>query len=445
MIARVIARSRLVGLVRNSAVFHLLAAAADEDAEQYFQMVNMRRLFSIDTATGSDLDERARDIQPDTISRRTALFTSGQVTLGRVGTVGTTTIAAGTIVAATDIEGQIKFRTTAQVQIVPGFDQVTGVNTVALDAGERGNVSDGAIVQLVSRVPGVTTVTNTTAFTNGRDRESDDQFRARLKLHVQSLSRGTPTAVVAFALATRLVDGRQPLFAQVDEPIFPTGYFDVYIDDGTGTIEEYEETFLFTDDVLINSALGGEIDLYTTNKPIRDDGTFELWLNSVLQTRNTAYWLNPQAGHVEMAVALSATDNVVARYRNFIGLIQEVQKVLDGVVSSVVYPGVRAGGTRAVVKAAVPVWQTLTANVVPLEDFSASEVIAGVEEALIGYINNLNIGEHLIVAELIERAMSVNGMFNFQISDLSGTFPAVDQIILRHQVARITSSNLAIS
>jgi uncharacterized phage protein gp47/JayE len=445
MISRVIARSRLVGLVRNSVVFHVLAASADEDAEQYFQMVNLRRLFSIDTATGSDLDERARDIQPSTITRRTSQFASGDVTFYREGTVGTLSIPAGTIVAASDVEGQVQFRTTVLAQITPGNSSVSGVGVVAVEAGASGNVEDNTIVRMVSRVAGVTRVTNPSGYSNGTDRESDEVFRGRLKRHVQSLSRGTVPAITSFALAVRLSDGRQPLFAKVVEPILPTGAFDVYIDDGTGTIEEYEETYLSADDVFIASAVGGELDAFTTNKPIRDDGSFQLWINSVLQTRNTDYWLNPALGKVAFAVALTTADEVKARYRNYIGLIQEVQRVLDGVLGSVTYPGVRAGGLMALVKPASAISQSLTANVVPLEGYDVLAVIADVETAIRDYINNLDIGAHVIVSEIIERAMGVEGVFNFQIADLSGTSPAADQIVLPYNVARIQDSSLTVT
>ena len=446
MIARVIARSRLVGLVRNSVIFHILASAADEDAEQYYQLANLKLIFSIDTATGSDLDERAREIKPSTITRRTSLFASTDLTFGRSGTVGIANIPAGSIVAARDALGQVQFRTTAAAQITDGNSEVIGVGCVALEAGSRGNVQEGAINQFVSRIPGVTTVTNDEA-SNGRDRESDSSFRARLKRHVQSLSRGTPTAVEGFALNVQLVDGRRVLFAKVIEPVLPTGRYDVYIDDGTGTIEDYEETFLLADDVLINPAVGGEKDLYTALNPIRDDGSFQLWINSVLQTRGVEYKLNTATGQIELqdGFELSTGDNAVARYRNYSGLVQETQKVINGIVgSALTYPGVRAAGVQAIVQPARVLYQSLTASAAVRDDYDSEQVIEDVEAAVLSYINGLNIGEHLIVAELIERAMSVDGMYNFQISDLSGTFPAVDQIILPDQVARITSANLTI-
>ncbi len=447
MIARVVARSKLVGMVRNSSVFHVIAASADEDAEQYFQMAKLRLLFSIDKATGSDLDERAAEIAPGTIRRRESLFASDEVTFRRQGTVGALLIPAGTLVAAEDTEGQIKYRTTADATIVDTADTVTGVPIVALEAGERGNADALTIVQLVTRVPGVIAVTNPSALTNGSDREPDELFRARLKLYVQALSRGIVTAIESFALGVQLVDGRRVLFAHVVEPITPTGTYEVYIDDGTGNVDEFEETFLATDDVLINPALGGEINLFTAQKPIRDFPTpLTAEKNAVPMVRGVDYELNVANGQLELAVPLTAGDVVTARYRNFSGLIQETQRVVDGDRNTLLtHPGVRAAGTRAIVMSPTVADQTLAANVSVRADFDVEIVIEEVVKVLQAYINGLDIGRSVIAAEIIERAMAVDGMFNFQISELSGTFPAVDQFILPNQVARIVSANLQIT
>lgn len=449
MVARVVARSKLVGMVRDSVVFHILAAAADEDAEQYFQLANLRAVFNIDQATGSDLDDRAAEIQPGTISRRESLFASGFVRFTRVGTTGNLPIPAGTTVSAEDLQGPVKFRTTAAATILAGSTFVINVPVVALEAGERGNVDVGTIVQLTTRVPGVVGVRNDSRFSNGRDRESDDLFRARIKLYVQALSRGTPTAIRSFALNVQLADGRRVLFAKVVEPILPTGSYQVYIDDGTGGVDLYDTTYapsIGVDDTLINPALGGERDVYTTARPIRDDGSFAAKKNAVLMTRGVDYELNVANGQLELAAPLAAGDVVTARYRFRTGLIQETQRVIDGDPATLVtHPGVRAAGTQAIVLPPSIVYVTLAGNTSVQSDFNAHNVIEQVTAAIMQYINNLDIGESVIAAKIIEVAMAVPGMFNFQISNLSGTFPATDQFILPTQAARIVSADLLIT
>lgn len=446
MIARVVSRSTLIGLVRNSVIFHSLAAAADEDAEQFFQIAQLRAIFSIDNAKGSDLDERAAEIAPDAGPRVGSTFATTTVTFSRTGTSGTLPIAAGSIVAAEDAAGQIKFRTTSASNIADTLSSVAGVPVVALVAGTRANVGAGDIKQLATRIPGIVSVVNPSAVSNAADRESDESFRARLKLYIQSLSRGTPTAIRAFVLRVKLTDGRRVLYAKVVEPVLPTGSYKVYVDDGTGSVDEYNSDYVVGLDTLISPAVGGEVNLFTAEKPIRNqDGSFALFKNSVLLVNGTDYKLNTASGQVELVTALTAGDVVEANYRYYIGLISESQRVVDGDPSAVLtYPGVRAAGTQAVVLPAASVSQTLVANAVVASDFSTSVVIDKVKAVLMRYLNSLDIGAPVVVAELTKRAMEVSGMEDFLISDLSGTFPASNQLILSHQVARIISANLQV-
>ncbi len=455
MVARAVARSKLVGLTRNSGVFHVLAAAANEDAEQYVQLARLRSLFSIDRATGSDLDERAKEILPGTIKRRPALFASGTVVFSRPGTTGTIAIAAGSQIAATDAQGQIRFRTTAAGSI-PDTSSVSGaIAVVATEAGIRSNVAAGAIIKLISRTPGITGVTNSAKFSNGQDRESDPKFRARIKAFVQAISRGTLRALESFAENVVLADGRRVLFARVVEPIIPNGTVEVFIDDGTGAVEEFDSTFIGSPDTVLASAIGGERDLFTSERPVRDDGSFVFEINFgagfIVQTRGVDYELNPALGQIELSTAsfptgLTPGDAARATYRFFIGLIKETQRILDGDSNDPLRaPGVRAAGIQALVKAPATVFQTVTATLSVLDDFDPTVVTNNVENAIQDYINTLDIGADVIVAEIIERAMAVDGMFNFKISDLTGSSPAVDQVLLNDQVARIVAVSISLT
>lgn len=449
MIARVVARSRLVGMLRNSVIYHVLAAAADEDAEQYYQMARLRDLFSIDKATGSDLDARAAEIQPAVIFRQQPIPASGDVTFSRPGTIGSLAIPIGTVIAGSDEEGRIQYRTTAAATILAGNTDVTGVPVVALVAGTRGNLAAGQIVSLVTRIPGLTGVTNPNGFTNGRDRESDANFRARLKAFIQSISRGTKTALEGFARNVRLVDGRRVLFARAVEPILPTGTVELFVDDGTGSIEEFSTDFVSSTDTIIASAVGGETNFFTDQKPIRDDGFFDLFINAVLQVRGTDYTLEPTEGKIQLdpvayPTGLTATDTVTANYRHYIGLIQATQRVINGDESDPLrFPGVKAAGIQVIVKPPTTIFQTLDASISVLDGFDTTTVALQVEAGIQDYINSLDIGEDVIVSEIIQRAMDVAGMFNIQISDLSGSAP-VDQTIADNQVARITSGDITL-
>jgi len=463
MIARVVARSKLTGLNRNSVAFHVLAAAVNEDAEQYVQMARLRALFSLDSATGSDLDERAAEIVPGVLRRRSALFGSGDVQYTRPGTTGTVSIPAGAQVGATDDQGQVRFRTTVSGSILAGNTSSGALTVVATTAGIRGNVEAGAINQIVTRIPGVTAVTNAVKFSNGQARESDTSFRARVKAFVQAISRGTPVALVGFAKQVLLGDGRRVVFANLVEPIIPTGMVRLFIDDGTGTVEEYEDGYIASWDNFVLSASGGEIHAYTSKRPIRDDGSFALEVDSlaaapssgggfVSVTRGVDYELNTALGQIELLPggaipSLAAGWALRAHYRSYTGLIKETQAVVDGDPTNPAQrPGVRAGGIRVLVLPPAAIFQSLTASIAVLPDFDPATVAVTATAVVQDYINTLDIGADVIVAEIVERVMGVSGMFNFSIIDLSGSGAGgVDQIILENQVARITSAAISLT
>ena len=79
MTDRVIATTPLTDINFGSVWSTMLEAAAQEDDEQYFQMLEIIRAFSIDTTTGSELDDRAFEYG---LERRQASAASTQVTLG---------------------------------------------------------------------------------------------------------------------------------------------------------------------------------------------------------------------------------------------------------------------------------------------------------------------------------------------------------------------------
>jgi len=455
MVARVIARSTLAGLTRNSVVYHILAAAADEDAETYFQLARLRDLFSIDRATGSDLDERAREIQPAVVTRNLALYANGVQTFSRPGTAGVLAIPAGTIVSGNDVKGSVKYRTTAAGSIPNLATTSAPIPIVALEAGARGNLAANQITQIVSRIAGVTSTTNPTALTNGRDREPDADFRARLKAFVRSLARGTITAIQNAVKGARLPDGSKVVFAKVVEDAFTPGVIRIFIDDSTGSIETFDSLYIGAPDAILAAALGGERRVFTTQRPIRDDGSFSLEVNAVPQVRGTVdapgidYILNPATGQITFTTSnyptgLAIGDLVEAEYRFYTRLIQEAQRIVDGDPAlPLAYPGFRAAGVRATVLPPQTVAQSIVAGIVVADDYDTILVAQNVVTAIQRYINGLDIGEDVIVAQIIEDAMAVEGMRDFLISDLSGA-PPVNQVILDEQVARIAAASITL-
>jgi len=79
MIAKIVTRTKLSDVSDAAVIKNLLAAAATSDDEQYYNMYLLLKLFSIDKASGSDLDNRAKDIQPGLLTRNEASKASGTV------------------------------------------------------------------------------------------------------------------------------------------------------------------------------------------------------------------------------------------------------------------------------------------------------------------------------------------------------------------------------
>jgi uncharacterized phage protein gp47/JayE len=81
-----------------------------------------------------------------------------------------------------------------------GYVLASGTSSIsvpveAVVAGTGGNVAIGAISVLTSSIPFVDTVTNAAAFTNGVNLESDQAFRARFILYINTLSKATKSAL----------------------------------------------------------------------------------------------------------------------------------------------------------------------------------------------------------------------------------------------------------
>lgn len=248
MLAKVLTRTDLSDVGDSSVLKHLLAASARQDSEQYYQMSLLLQLFSIDTATGEDLDERAKDIQPALITRLPSAKAVGQVVFTRKGTTGTTIISVGTTVTTSDGKA---FKTTAIGTISASSpEQVSGhgvgrdsnlVAVVASVGGAAGNVVAGTVTKFASKPAGVDEVTNLLAFSQGRDLETDDSFRARLKAFVASLSRCTVGSMEAQIVGQQdPASGVTAQYVHVWEDPINRGNIKVYVDDGTGTAESIQ-------------------------------------------------------------------------------------------------------------------------------------------------------------------------------------------------------------
>jgi uncharacterized phage protein gp47/JayE len=109
------------------------------------------------------------------------------------------------------------------------------VSVTAVTPGSGGNVVSGAISQLSQSAPGVDTVTNAAAFTNGVDAETDAAARARFVTYLASLSKATKAAV-----GNAITSLQQNLTYTLTENftyggVYQPGFFYAVVDDGSGS------------------------------------------------------------------------------------------------------------------------------------------------------------------------------------------------------------------
>ncbi len=528
-IAAVVTATLLSDVADSSSVKAVLSATARELDEAYFQQENLLSIFDIDKATGDDLDERAAEIQPATIKRVGPRNATGTVIFSRNGTTGTVNISVGTTIKTSD---GIEYTTTAVGTITPTSpEQITGhgigrdsapVAIVAILPGVAGNVVSGTIVKFGAKPAGVDEVTNLVPTLFGRDKETDDVFRQRLKDFIASLARSTLQALENGVLgAEDPLTGGSILFSKGVEDLVNLGNVTLFIDDGTGSAETtsilgalatplvavytwagsvtvttgdtsevaigdfirldsdgqwFEITGITpsTDVTIANpgsltiptgatsssidtgadkitaglagppvdTAVGGEVTLFTDNKPVKDSLTVTLHSSTRgLLVQDTDYTLNPASGQLQFTPALVASEVIISEYTYFTGLIALAQKIVDGdPTDRENFPGLRAAGVLVVALTPQTLIQTVTASLVARDPFTQDQAIADATEAVKTYVNGLSISNDVIRNSIISRIESLPSVF-----DLILTAPSNNIVILDDQLARIQDANITIT
>ncbi|MBN6210679.1 baseplate J/gp47 family protein [Ralstonia pickettii] len=193
------------------------------------------------TSSGADLDSWVADFG---VTRLPAVAATGIVTFARFTTTQQVFVPAGATVQTAD--GTQQFTVTidttnpAYSAALGGYVIAAGVGNVtapvqAVTAGAAGNAVAGSVSVIAGAIAGVDTVTNTAAFTNGADAESDVALRTRFIAYVASLSKATKNAV-GYAI-TSIKQGMTYTLVENQTYAGATqyGYFYVVVDDGTGS------------------------------------------------------------------------------------------------------------------------------------------------------------------------------------------------------------------
>lgn len=182
-----------------------------------------------------------------------------------VGQGGNRTIPVNTLVqtAAGLTVTAVQYRTRSAAVILDGETTVTNVPVVATTPGPVGNAARGAIKQATG-LSFPASVANQQPFTSGRDADTDDVLRERIKAYKQVLSKGTPLAI---QLAAIDVEAQDELKRVVSSSVVESasGYAALVFDDGSG----YEPIFSGIGiEQVVDDAVGGVRDLQLRNRAI---------------------------------------------------------------------------------------------------------------------------------------------------------------------------------
>lgn len=453
LIQRVAARTNLTDLNDNSVLLQLLDAFARELDDSNYQISKVAESFNISRAEFDALDKRAADILPDGLARQPARAAIGYLVFSRATNTGTTlAVPAGTIVVGTN---GLSYRTLTQTSITAlSAEQIAGhgvgrdsgrVAAICLTAGAAGNISAGNVTRFTSRPTGITEVTNVTAFVGGREIESDQDFRARVKTYALGRDAGTKQKIIS--ALTGLQDpntgARIASVSVVDNPATP-GVITVYIDDGFGTAAVSSVTF--TSEALVpSSPTGGQEFAQLANWPVNVESGITL-TSSTRGTLTRAdgvaafpnYWLNPGTGLVYFNPPIAASESVTATYSVFGGLVQRAQLTLEGDPARPLdFPGVIAAGTlcRVLSPTIIPVNIRITLSYDP--NVNVGAVTTAVENALLDFVNGLVIGQSLTRNDLIRVIMSVDGVADVDLQD-----PIANVTVQQDELVRIDANDI---
>lgn len=205
--------------------------------------------------------------------------------------------------------------------------------------------------------------------------------------------------------------------------------------------------FVFGPEVVLEDSLGGEEFLRLDGRPVQDRLPVEVSTVPTgggtprVLTRDVDYRLDPASGLLYFTKPLVVGIDVQARYSYFTGLIALVQRTVDGDPNDREnFPGLRAAGISVQVKSPRVRVITVDVGLTVSDGFDRSLVQSNVRGVIEEYINNLSVSADVVRNELIERIMSVPGVF-----DIDLQAPVSNVNILDDQVARVTAASVQVS
>lgn len=249
-------------------------------------------------------------------------------------------ILAGTIVIvpATGNNSEIRFELDNDEVLLAGEDSLTNVEVTAIEEGETGNIPIGAISgDAAFPTPPFSgaRAENQSKFTTGRDLETDDALRDRIKNYVQGITRAVKQAILNAIVG--LVDpetAKRVVSASIVLPIEEVGDVKIYIDDGIGFEPSFENRGFETIKELTS---GGEqrlqVDLFPVAKAQVETNTAEPYNMS-----SGALTLTYEIGNISETITFNPADfrfPEIATAEEIVSVINDRSTLLEARTSQI--------------------------------------------------------------------------------------------------------------
>ena len=195
-----------------------------------------------------------------------------------------------------------------------------------------------------------------------------------------------------------------------------------------------------TDEVLLIDKLTlaeeGQKFFQLANYPIRRN-SYNLYCNATgvyrLLVEGLDYFINRTNGQVQIyGVGLAQDTQIIGNYTYMTGLFSRIQKTVNGdKLDTINYPGVGAAGVIIYVDTPIIREVSVTISIAVSSGEDEADIKDNVQTAVETYIEGLLIGQNVILASIIERAMSTVGVINAKIIS-----PDNDMVILENELPR---------
>jgi len=183
-----------------------------------------------------------------------------------VGQGGDRTINSGLLVStsSTGLSDPIRYSVLVGGILADGETELNNILVKCTTPGARGNVPQNTIKEFVSSPFNGASVTNPNVVTSGRDLETVQEFRDRIKAVENSKTKGTSLAIKTAVWDLSAPDEDKTVLSAATQTRYQRPSY-LYIDDGNG-YEPISNGVGY--EVLRSNASGGETEFITLNRPI---------------------------------------------------------------------------------------------------------------------------------------------------------------------------------